>query len=151
MNTKLTALSVALFTLGLGLGACDAQEPDVDEEEMLDDDDAEVEAELDPETTFYTRTRVVALPDGTFEVSVDKVSLAQQIAEREAEEAGLSLEEYAALELGESRFGGEFSAALSKPSGSLVRSRTFASGRTPATLGTFSASQVREARTFRHG
>ena len=80
-----------------GIVGCD---PDVDTVDL----DSDVEADLgefagmDPETTFFTRTQVTFLPDGTEEVLTEQVSLAQQIAEREAEESGLTLEEFYAVE-----------------------------------------------------
>lgn len=92
MNLKLIAIPLALLTLGLT--ACDVSEPDVDDEDLDLDDSSEVEAELDPETTFYTRTTVIELPDGTIDVVHEKVSLAQQIAEREAEASGMTYEEF---------------------------------------------------------
>jgi len=43
---------------------------------------------LDPETTFYTRTVVTVSPDGSHEVTLLRVSLAEQLLARTARETG---------------------------------------------------------------
>lgn len=45
-------------------------------------------AATDPASVFHVRTSVTLYDDGSYSVSTSKVSLAQQLAEREAEEAG---------------------------------------------------------------
>jgi hypothetical protein len=82
--------------LGIGAG-CNTE---VDTVDLDSDDEADLGefAGMDPETTFFNRTQVTFLPDGTQEVLTEQVSLAQQIAEREAEESGITLEELYAVE-----------------------------------------------------
>jgi hypothetical protein len=89
-------LGVALCLLGTAAGC----NPEIDTVDLDSDDEADLGefAGMDPETTFFTRTQVTLLPDGTPEVLTEQVSLAQQIAEREAEESGITLEEFYTVE-----------------------------------------------------
>ncbi len=89
-------LGVALCLLGTAAGCS----PEIDTVDLDSDDEADLGefAGMDPETTFFTRTQVTFLRDGTQEILTEQVSLAQQIAEREAEESGLTLEEFYAVE-----------------------------------------------------
>ncbi len=88
MKTKFAAAFFAILSVGVVGGACNT-EVEVEEESEFDDEDLGEFAGMDPETTFFTRTQVTQLPDGTVEIIQDQVSLAEQIAEREAEESGL--------------------------------------------------------------
>lgn len=68
---------------------------------MTSDDDVVMEGQLaepDPSEVFFTRTSVTLSPDGNHQVFVTQVSLAQQIAEREAEEAGVPLRDQGNLD-----------------------------------------------------
>ncbi len=74
----------------VAIAGCDAEVDTVENDTVSDGEEEEL---LDPENTFFSRTRITLSEDGQEIVEVDQVSLAQQIAEREAEELGMSLQE----------------------------------------------------------